>query len=133
MKIDHRSSVSAGLATSAVAAILTLAIAQTGAAHAADAGEASGAASGAAPSATATAAAGDPAQSSGGPAAAETAGAPTELQEVRVSGYRSSLAEALNIKRNMGVQADTILAEDIGKFPDQNLAESLQRVPGVAI
>jgi iron complex outermembrane receptor protein len=33
----------------------------------------------------------------------------------------------------MDAEADTILAEDIGKFPDQNLAESLQRIPGVAI
>ena len=55
------------------------------------------------------------------------------LQEVVVTGYRGSLEQAINIKRDMDAEADTILAEDIGKFPDQNLAESLQRIPGVAI
>jgi iron complex outermembrane recepter protein len=57
----------------------------------------------------------------------------TNLEEVVVSGYRSSLEQAINIKRDLAVEADTILAEDVGKFPDQNLAESLQRIPGVAI
>jgi iron complex outermembrane recepter protein len=55
------------------------------------------------------------------------------LQEVVVSGYRSSLEQAIIIKRDTEAETDTILAEDIGKFPDQNLAESLQRIPGVAI
>ncbi len=55
------------------------------------------------------------------------------LQEVIVTGYRSSLEQALQLKENMSAEADTILAEDIGKFPDQNLAESLQRIPGVAV
>ena len=55
------------------------------------------------------------------------------LQEVVVTGYRSSLEQALQLKQNMAAEADTILAEDIGKFPDQNLAESLQRIPGVAV
>src|SRR6202020_2375463 len=55
------------------------------------------------------------------------------LQEVGVTGYRVSLEQAINIKRDLDAEADTILAEDIGKFPDQNLAESLQRIPGVAI
>src|SRR4029077_8165024 len=57
----------------------------------------------------------------------------TSLQEVVVTGYRSSLEQAINIKRDMDAEVDTILAEDIGKFPDQNLAESLQRIPGVAV
>ncbi len=67
--------------------------------------------------------------------ATETAAAAkdAELTEIVVTGYRSSLEQAINLKRNMDVQADSILAEDIGKFPDQNLAESLQRIPGVAI
>ncbi len=50
-----------------------------------------------------------------------------------MTGYRSSLEQAVNIKRDMDIEEDSILAEDIGKFPDQNLAESLQRIPGVAI
>jgi TonB-dependent receptor len=55
------------------------------------------------------------------------------VQEVVVTGFRSSLAKAIAIKRQDTAQVDAILAEDIGKFPDLNLAESLQRIPGVAI
>ena len=70
-----------------------------------------------------------------GPSAQPAAGRDdaATLQEVVVTGYRGSLEQAINIKRDMDAEADTILAEDIGKFPDQNLAESLQRIPGVAI
>jgi TonB-dependent receptor len=50
-----------------------------------------------------------------------------------VTGFRRSINEALNIKREATSQVDAIVAEDIAKFPDQNLAESLQRIPGVAI
>src|SRR5580698_3760151 len=62
----------------------------------------------------------------------DDAGVPT-LTEVVVTGYRNSLEQALTLKQNTAAEADTILAEDIGKFPDQNLAESLQRIPGVAV
>ena len=55
------------------------------------------------------------------------------VEEVVVTGYRNSLEQAINIKKDTDAEVDTILAEDIGKFPDQNLAESLQRIPGVAI
>ena len=55
------------------------------------------------------------------------------LHEVVVSGYRSSLAAAIDLKRAMAGEADSILADDVGKFPNQNLAEALQQVPGVAI
>ena len=58
----------------------------------------------------------------------------TELDRVQVTGsYRASLEQSLDLKRESAEQIDTIVAEDIGKFPDQNLAESLQRIPGVAI
>ncbi|MFT4180192.1 MAG: TonB-dependent receptor [Thermomonas sp.] len=58
----------------------------------------------------------------------------TELDTVKVVGtYRASLEKALEAKRDSAEQIDAIMAEDIGKFPDLNLAESLQRVPGVAI
>jgi TonB-dependent receptor len=67
------------------------------------------------------------------PAPAKPAAADTSVQEVVVTGFRSSLAKAINIKRQDTAQVDAILAEDIGKFPDLNLAESLQRIPGVAI
>jgi len=55
------------------------------------------------------------------------------LEEIVVSGYRLSLERALDMKHLETSQVDAILAEDIGKFPDSNLAESLQRIPGVAI
>jgi TonB-dependent receptor len=68
------------------------------------------------------------------PAAAQTAaGGASEVQEVVVTGFRSSLAKALNEKRGEAVAVDSILAEDIGKFPDLNLSESIQRIPGVAL
>lgn len=50
-----------------------------------------------------------------------------------VSGIRASLRESLNIKRDAQGVVDAISAEDIGKFPDTNLAESLQRITGVSI
>ena len=56
-----------------------------------------------------------------------------QVQEVVVTGFRSSLQRAIDIKRNQTIEVDTILAEDIGKFPDLNLSESIQRIPGVAI
>lgn len=55
-----------------------------------------------------------------------------ELEEIVVT-YRESLNQALDEKREKVGQVDIIKAEDIGKFPDLNLAESLQRIPGVAI
>lgn len=50
-----------------------------------------------------------------------------------VTGFRESLTSALAIKRNETAAIDAIKAEDIAEFPDLNLAESLQRIPGVAI
>ena len=50
-----------------------------------------------------------------------------------VTGIRASLRESMNIKRNAQGVVDAISAEDIGKFPDTNLAESLQRITGVSI
>ncbi|MDL2354715.1 MAG: TonB-dependent receptor [Pseudomonadota bacterium] len=52
---------------------------------------------------------------------------------VVVSGFRESLNNALNIKKNSDGIIDIIKAEDISKFPDANLAESMQRVPGVSV
>ena len=68
-------------------------------------------------------------------AAPSVASAPDDnsVQEVVVTGFRQSLNAALNQKRQSVAAVDAIVAEDIGKFPDQNLAESLQRIPGVAI
>jgi iron complex outermembrane receptor protein len=55
------------------------------------------------------------------------------LEEVRVTGFRRSLEMALDAKRDSANNIESIMAEDIGKMPDLNLAESLQRVAGVAI
>lgn len=57
----------------------------------------------------------------------------TQVDEIVVTGFRASLANALNIKRNENGVVDAISAEDMADFPDLNLAESLQRIPGVAI
>lgn len=64
---------------------------------------------------------------------AAQAPAATDLDKVTVTGYRESLRKALDEKRYSVEQVDAIYAEDIGKFPDQNLTESLQRLPGVQI
>ncbi|MBB4841463.1 TonB-dependent receptor [Sphingomonas kyeonggiensis] len=53
--------------------------------------------------------------------------------EIVVKGFRASLNNALNMKRNETATIDAIKAEDVAEFPDLNLAESLQRIPGVAI
>lgn len=53
--------------------------------------------------------------------------------EIVVSGIRGSLSNAAAVKRNSDAIIDAISTEDLGKFPDSNVAESLQRIPGVAI
>jgi TonB-dependent receptor len=55
------------------------------------------------------------------------------IEEITVTGIRSSLRSSMAIKRNSTGVVDAITAEDIGKFPDTNLAESLQRITGVSI
>ena len=65
-----------------------------------------------------------------------TANAPEQGQpagEIVVTGFRQSLNTALDIKRRETAAIDSIVAEDVGKFPDANLAESMQRIPGVAL
>ena len=56
-----------------------------------------------------------------------------EIEEIVVVGIRGSLNRSMDIKRGSSGVVDAISAEDIGKFPDQNLAESLQRITGVSI
>ncbi len=65
------------------------------------------------------------------PAAAS--GDDSQLQEVVVTGLRASLQESLDIKRNSAGIVDAISAEDIGEFPDSNLATAMERVPGVTV
>lgn len=56
-----------------------------------------------------------------------------EMETVTVTGYRASLESALNTKRASTEMVDSINAEDVAKFPDANLAESLQRLAGVSV
>lgn len=56
-----------------------------------------------------------------------------EVEEIIVTGFRESLSQALDVKRAQVGSVDAIVAEDIADFPDLNLAESLQRIPGVSI
>lgn len=53
------------------------------------------------------------------------------IEEVVVSGIRSSLETSAAIKRNSGEVVESITAEDVGKLPDPNVAETLTRIPGV--
>src|SRR3569623_3820187 len=76
-----------------------------------------------------------PVDNSGGPnaVAARDNAAQEGGDTIVVTGFRESLTSAINIKRNETGIVDGIKAEDIAAFPDLNLAESLQRIPGVAI
>ncbi|WP_088329648.1 TonB-dependent receptor [Lacimicrobium sp. SS2-24] len=56
-----------------------------------------------------------------------------EVEVIQISGIKGSLVKSMNNKRFAYNVVDTISAEDIGKFPDSNLAESLQRITGVSI
>ena len=71
------------------------------------------------------------------PAHAQTAPAAKQdvatLEEVVVTSYRQSVQSALDAKRVSVQPIESIVAEDIGKMPDQNVSESLQRLPGVSI
>jgi len=77
---------------------------------------------------------GDPASST--PVAEQNTGdakTTQRLSEITVTGYAASVEKAIEVKKETTGQVDVIMAEDVGKFPDQNLAESLQRIPGVDI
>jgi TonB-dependent receptor len=66
-------------------------------------------------------------------ATGSTAAPVDDNTEIVVKGFRGSLERALQAKHEETSSVDSILAEDIGKFPDLNLSESIQRVPGVAL
>ncbi len=72
------------------------------------------------------------AQSAAAPASAASDAAGS-VQRVEVTGIRGSLQQSLNQKRNAETHVEVITAEDIGKLPDKNVADSLQHVPGVNI
>jgi iron complex outermembrane recepter protein len=58
---------------------------------------------------------------------------PDEETEIVVTGIRASQKQAIAVKRDAVNSVDAIASEDLGKMPDQNVAESLQRVPGITI
>ena len=78
-----------------------------------------------------------PAETPANTRAAATTATPEEdhvvLDEFVVSGIRESLTKALDVKRENYQAVDSIVAEDIGKFPDNNVVEALQRVSGVQV
>lgn len=59
--------------------------------------------------------------------------AATQPQDIVVTGFRASLQKALNVKLNADHIVDSIVAEDIGKLPDQNIAEAMERIPGISV
>jgi iron complex outermembrane receptor protein len=63
-------------------------------------------------------------------AATTTTGA---MQTVEVTGIRASMAKSLSVKKDAAANVEVITAEDVGKMPDKNLADSLQRLSGVAV
>lgn len=73
------------------------------------------------------------AQQATAPAAPAPAASATALETVVITGIRKSLDSAVTLKRESRGLVDGIVAEDIGKFPDTNLAESMQRIAGVSI
>ena len=68
-----------------------------------------------------------------GAAAQAQDAAPNQLDTVVVTGIRASMESSVGLKRNAHGVVDGIVAEDIGKFPDTNLAEAMQRISGVSI
>jgi len=64
---------------------------------------------------------------------AEEQSATDDVEVIEITGVRSSMAKALQAKRFADSIQDSIVAEDMGKMPDQNVAESLQRITGVSI
>lgn len=64
---------------------------------------------------------------------AENAGEEDTAEEIVISGYRRSIEEAIDMKRETIGFSDSIVATDIADFPEQNLSEALQRIPGVVI
>lgn len=65
--------------------------------------------------------------------AAGTPARSTQLEEVIVTGVRASLVKARDNKRNAGIVMDSIVAEDLGRFPDANVADSLSHITGITL
>jgi len=76
-----------------------------------------------------------PAHAQTAPAGEQAAQAPDAAQpaQVVVTGYRYAIEKSLDQKRNANSIVEVVTAEDVGKFPDKNVADALQRVPGVIV
>src|SRR5438105_8654366 len=73
------------------------------------------------------------AQAPTAPAVTTPSGTPVPVESFTVTGYRFSLERSLEAKRNANAVVDVVTADDIGKLPDKNIADAVQRVPGVTI
>ncbi|QOY96076.1 TonB-dependent receptor [Massilia sp. UMI-21] len=73
-----------------------------------------------------------PAQGQSGAGATASGSAPAPAV-VRIAGTRQSVASAISRKKNAGTVSDSIVAEDIGEFPDKNVGEALSRITGVQL
>jgi len=67
------------------------------------------------------------------PSAASSVADSSQLEEVVVTGLRASLEKSLEVKKNSAVVLDSINAEELGRFPDSDVADSLQHLPGITI
>ena len=56
-----------------------------------------------------------------------------QVDAITITGIRASLQKSIEVKRDSGANIEVITAEDVGKMPDKNLADSLQRLAGVAV
>ena len=74
-----------------------------------------------------------PATTSTGQAAAPAGEGPIDLQTVQVSGVRAALARSTELKRDASTVQDSISALELGRFPDDNVADSLSHITGVSI
>lgn len=108
---DHRTKLRVGLSLAAIAAGF---LGGLGAAHAQDAPQSANTPQANTPQSSDTASSADD-------------------ETIVVTGYRASLGRAIDIKRDENSAVDAIVADDIASFPDLNLSESIQRIPGVAI
>src|SRR4051812_208975 len=67
------------------------------------------------------------------PAASAVAPAPAEPQVVEIKGIRASYASSLGSKKGADAVVEVVTAEDVGKLPAKNVADTVQRLPGVNI
>ena len=64
---------------------------------------------------------------------AQTAQTATDLDTVQVTGIRGSMEKSLDTKREANARVEVVTAEDVGKLPAHNVADTLQRLPGVSV